>query len=193
MIDLGLPSGTKWACCNVGAHSPEEYGGYYAWGEVSEKDVYNEVTYQYATGTDKDGDGWYDDDVLSYQNLGSNIAGTQYDVAHEQWGGSWVMPSHDQIKELINYCTYQWTTLNGVNGMRFIGSDGGSIFLPNAGARWHGNLYYANMYGYYWSSTQDPDYSGYAFGLYIGSGYAYWNDYGLYRDGGRSVRPVVRN
>ena len=193
MIDLGLPSGTKWACCNVGAHSPEEYGGYYAWGEVSEKDVYNEVTYQYATGTDKDGDGWYDDDVLSYQNLGSNIAGTQYDVAHEQWGGSWVMPSHDQIKELINHCTYQWTTLNGVNGMRFIGSDGGSIFLPNAGARWHGNLYYANMYGYYWSSTQDPDYSGYAFGLYIGSGYAYWNDYGLYRDGGRSVRPVVRN
>ena len=193
MIDLGLPSGTKWACCNVGAHSPEEYGGYYAWGEVSEKDVYNEVTYQYATGTDKDGDGWYDDDVMSYQNLGSNIAGTQYDVAHEQWGGSWVMPSHDQIKELINYCTYQWTTLNGVNGMRFIGSDGGSIFLPNAGARWHGNLYYANSYGYYWSSTQDPDYSGYAFGLYIGSGYAYWNDYGLYRDGGRSVRPVVRN
>ena len=193
MIDLGLPSGTKWACCNVGAHSPEQYGGYYAWGEVSEKDVYNEVTYQYATGTDKDGDGWYDDDVLSYQNLGSSIAGTRYDVAHEQWGGSWVMPSQDQIKELINHCTYQWTTLNGVNGMRFIGSDGGSIFLPNAGARWHGNLYYANMYGYYWSSTQDPDYSGYAFGLYIGSGYAYWNDYGLYRDGGRSVRPVVRN
>ena len=193
MIDLGLPSGTKWACCNVGAHSPEEYGGYYAWGEVSEKDVYNEVSYQYATGTDKDGDGWYDDDVLSYQNLGSSIAGTRYDVAHEQWGGSWVMPSQDQIKELINHCTYQWTTLNGVNGMRFIGSDGGSIFLPNAGARWHGNLYYANMYGYYWSSTQDPDYSGYAFGLYIGSGYAYWNDYGLYRDGGRSVRPVVRN
>ena len=50
MIDLGLPSGTKWACCNVGAHSPEEYGGYYAWGEISEKPVYNEVTYLYATG-----------------------------------------------------------------------------------------------------------------------------------------------
>ena len=61
-IDLGLPSGTKWACCNVGASTPEGYGGYYAWGETSEKAVYNEVTYHYASGVDNDGDGFYYDD-----------------------------------------------------------------------------------------------------------------------------------
>lgn len=61
-IDLGLPSGTKWACCNVGATTPEGYGGYYAWGEKKMKSVYNEVTYKYCSGTDTNGDGWYYDE-----------------------------------------------------------------------------------------------------------------------------------
>ena len=85
LIDLGLPSGTKWACCNLGADKPEAYGGYYAWGEIEEKTFYNEVTYQYSTGEDTDGDGWYDKN-RSYKNLGSDIASTQYDVAHVKWG-----------------------------------------------------------------------------------------------------------
>ena len=100
-IDLGLPSGTKWACCNVGADKPEAYGGYYAWGETEEKDVYNDVTYQYSTGEDGNGDGYYDDyhvetsfDVYGvWQSLGDDIAGSQYDVAQVKWGGDWQMPT----------------------------------------------------------------------------------------------------
>ncbi|MBQ6064081.1 MAG: hypothetical protein IJK87_10720, partial [Prevotella sp.] len=105
MIDLGLPSGTKWACCNVGATAPEQYGGYYAWGEVNEKSYYDWSTYIHCDGH------YYD-----CHNLGSDIAGTQYDVAHVKWGGSWVMPSHAQQVELLNYCTSTWTTENGVYG-----------------------------------------------------------------------------
>ena len=181
MIDLGLPSGTKWACCNVGAHSPEQYGGYYAWGEVSEKAVYDWDTYQYYNYNDNTG-------II---NLGSDIAGTQYDVAHVQWGGSWCMPTVDEIKALKDNCSSVWTTENGVYGRRFTGPSGGSIFLPAAGIRWDGNLYYAGERGYYWSSTQHPDLSYDAYGLYLYSGHAYWGYY--FRYYGQSVRPVVRN
>ena len=107
LIDLGLPSGTKWACCNVGATQPEEYGGYYAWGETEEKEVYSEDTYKYYQNG-------------SYVNIGSDISGTEYDVAHVNWGSDWVMPTHDEQMELLNNCTSEWTTLNGVNGRKFI-------------------------------------------------------------------------
>lgn len=181
MIDLGLPSGTKWACCNVGATKPEQYGGYYSWGEVSEKSYYDWSTYSH-----------FDGKFSTCHNLGSDIAGTQYDVAHVQWGGSWMMPSFDQIKELLDHCSSEWTTENGVYGRRFTGSNGGSIFLPAAGCRWFGDLIDAGEIGDYWSSTQRPDDSDGAFYLYFYSGYACWyND--SRRHFGQSVRPVVRN
>ncbi len=178
-IDLGLPSGTKWACCNVGANKPEEAGGYYAWGETEEKDDYAESTYAYY----KDGD---------YQNLGDDIAGTDdYDVAHVKWGGSWVMPSRKQQDELRENCTYEWTTVNGVKGGKFTSKkNGASIFLPAAGNRWGGGLYYAGSYGGYWSSTQDPSLSDNAYYLGFHSSNADWYNY--YRYGGHTVRPVSR-
>lgn len=160
MIDLGLPSGTKWACCNVGATKPEDYGGYYAWGETEEKSVYNSVTYEYSSGVDEDGDGWYDG-ALSYQLVDDDIAGTEYDVAHVKWGGSWRMPSIEQIKELCENCS--WTIgyfsdiiyFNSRTGLLVTGPNGGTIFLPQAGylyqdyrVTWAGN--------HYWSSTLDP-------------------------------------
>ena len=129
MIDLGLPSGTLWACCNVGADKPEAYGGYYAWGETEEKDKYNEVTYQYCTGDNPNDYGWYENS--QYQNIGIDIAGTEYDVAHVKWGGSWVMPSADEFKELFNNCTCTMTTINDVYGQEFTSKNNGvSIFLP---------------------------------------------------------------
>ena len=180
VIDLGLPSGTKWASCNVGATKPEEYGGYYAWGETEEKEFYDKSTYKF----------YQDDECV---NIGSDISGTNYDVAHVKWGGNWCMPTLDDIKELLDNCTYEWTTLNGVYGRKFTSNiNGNSIFLPAAGYRWYGDLYYAGEYGIYWSSAQYPDYSYYAYYLYFGSGYAYWLSY-LYRYYGRSVRPVIRN
>ena len=179
-VDLGLPSGTKWASCNVGATKPEEYGGYYAWGETEEKEVYSQDAYMYY----KNGE---------YVNLGEDISGTEYDVAHVKWGGNWCMPTLDDIKELLDNCTSEWTTLNGVNGTKFTSNiNGKSIFLPAAGYRWYGVLILAGEYGYYWSSTQYPYGSDLAYHLSFYSGCAYW-DYGYDRYYGQSVRPVVRN
>ena len=182
MIDLGLPSGTKWACCNVdddhSKQSPTNYGSYYAWGETEEKDVYNESTYKYYQNG-------------SWVSIGSDISGTEFDVAHVKWGGNWVMPTHDQQVELLDNCNSEWTTENGVNGRRFTGPNGNSIFLPAAGYRWNGYLYDAGRFGYYWSSSQIPEDSVSACYLGFSTGYAYWN-YDI-RGIGQGVRPVVRN
>ena len=179
LIDLGLPSGTKWACCNVGATTPESYGGYYAWGETEEKDYYDWSTYIHCDGS-----------AGTCHDLGSDIAGTQYDVAHVKWGGSWVMPSYDQQTELRENCSSEWTTVNGINGRVFTGPSGASIFLPAAGYRWYDGPYYAGSYGYYWSSTQYPSDSYIAYSLGFYSGGVDW-DYDS-RSNGLSVRPVSR-
>ena len=182
-IDLGLPSGTKWANYNVGATKPEEYGGYYAWGETEEKEVYSEDTYIYYKISDDE-----------YVNIGSDISGTKYDVDHVKWGGNWVMPTLDDIKELLDNCTSEWTTLNGVNGMKFTSKiNGNSIFLPAAGYRWNDEFDYVGTDGFYWSSTRTPDGSYSAYNLYFFSGLALWYYSGTYRGYGQSVRPVVRN
>lgn len=176
MIDLGLPSGTKWACCNVGASAPEQYGNYYAWGETSPKSVYNWSTYQYGSSGN------------NVVNIGYDIAGTRYDAATANWGAPWCMPSRTQIEELWNNCSKTWTTQNGVEGRKFVGPNGGTIFLPAAGDRWDSVLYNAGSYGFCWSSTLDESYPGSAYYLYFNSRYAYWDSRD--RFGGQSVRPV---
>ena len=175
VINMGLAG--KWACCNVGASAPWEYGGYYAWGETEEKSTYNWSSYIHCDGS-----------YSTCHNLGSDIAGTQYDVAHVQWGGSWRMPSFDQI-QLLNNCSSKWTTVNGINGRKFIASNGNSIFLPAAGYRWYDGTVNVGSHGYYWSSTQYPGYSYDACYLDFGSGDTYWL-YG-HRYYGQSVRPVT--
>ena len=178
-IDLGLPSGTKWACCNIGATSPEGYGGYYAWGETSEKSEYSWDNYAY-----------YNSSTNEWISIGDDIAGTSYDVAHVQWGSPWVMPSHERQMELVDYCSRERTTVNGVYGTLVTGPSGGQIFLPAAGLRWDDYLNFAGSYGYYWSSTQNPDYSSDAYNLYFGSGYWGWgNGRRLYGESVRAVCP----
>ena len=186
MIDLGLPSGTKWACCNVGANKPEANGDYYAWGETETKSVYYWDTYVH-----------WDDSEENCHNIGSDIADTQYDVAHVKWGGSWVMPSRDQIKELDDNCSYEWTTANGVKGGKFTSKkNGASIFLPAAGGRDDSGrddsgLHNAGSHGYYWSSTRNPSSSNDAYSLRFNSGTAGWDHYyGHFY--GHTVRPVSR-
>ena len=120
VVDLGLPSGTKWASCNVGASHPWEYGGYYAWGETEEKEVYNDVTYQHFKGEDSDGDGFYDKDEQCI-DIGEDICATEYDVARMKLGDGWQMPTKEQFKELIDNCEREWSELHGVNGLIFIG------------------------------------------------------------------------
>ena len=183
-VNLGLPSGTLWAICNIGASKPEEYGNYYAWGETKTKSVYNWDTYQY-----------YNHNLIfpdCYIDIGSDIAGTQYDAATANWGGPWRMPTKMQCVELINNTTSVWTTQNGVYGRKFTGSNGGTIFLPAAGCRLGGELHYAGDRGYYWSSTLSWRYPYFACSLYFGSGSADWAHY-YYRSYGFPVRPVRRN
>ena len=176
-IDLGLPSGTKWASWNVGASAPEEYGGHYPWGETEEKDYYDWSTYKHCDGSRE-----------TCHHIGDDIAGTEYDVAHVKWGGKWRMPTSAQQDELRENCTREWTQQNGVNGIRLTGPNGNSIFLPAAGVRDYDYLDGEGEYGLYWSSSLDPSYEDSAYDLNFGSDYWYW--YSNYRYYGFSVRAV---
>ena len=177
MIDLGLPSGTLWACCNVGAKAPEEYGGYYAWGETKTKSKYDQSTYAHVDGT-----GGF------YKNLGRNIAVSIYDTATANWGTPWQMPTRIQFEELKEKTISVWTALNGVKGYKFTGSNGGTIFLPAASCWDLGNV---GSYGDYWSSTP-YDYEYQATALCFNS-YDVYAVCGRYRSRGFSVRPVCMN
>lgn len=142
--DLGLS--VKWATCNVGAKSPEEYGGYYAWGETEEKTSYTWETYKYCAGTSK-----------TCQDIGNDISETQYDVARSVLVSPWTMPTMGQMEELLAKCEWIWTEENGVNGYRVFGDNGNYIFLPASGNK-SGTLMSSGTYGYYVSATlEDGD------------------------------------
>ena len=182
-VDLGLS--VKWASFNVGANSPEEYGDYFAWGEISPKENYSTQTYQYWTDDNGDGD-W---DEGEFANLGDISGNPHYDAAAANWGGDWRMPTKAEQQELRNNCTWEWTTLNDVYGYKVTGPNGNSIFLPAAGFRFGTSSYYVGSYGRYWSSTPYGDDDGSACYLCFDS-----DDYGWYwnlRGYGQSVRPVL--
>lgn len=182
-VDLGLS--VNWAPCNVGGKSPEDYGRYYAWGETEEKSNYTLSTYKY--WSDKDGDGNVEEKELT--NIGSDISGTSYDVAHVKWGGSWRMPTLDEIKELCNKCSWEWTEVNGIKGQKVTGPNGNSIFLPAAGRRDGTEVSFRGSYGYYWSGTLSEGYSYNAYGLTFYSGNHNWSSNS--RGYGLPVRPVT--
>ena len=183
-VDLGLPSGTLWATCNVGASSPEDYGDYFAWGETSAKTMYNWSTY-FDT---KDNGNTFN----KYNNNdGLTILEPEDDAAYKNWGPAWRMPSKDQIDELINsnYTTTEWTTQNGVQGRLITSkSNGNSIFLPAAGVRTISYLVEVGSDGYYWSRTLHESDPGGAWFLGLTSNGINWGE-GM-RPNGFSVRPV---
>lgn len=134
-VDLGLS--VKWATCNVGATLPTDYGDYFDWG---------------AKKADEQGC-WYYSDKFEYKGNTSNIEGNKsYDAAAFQWGDSWRMPKKSEMEELINKCTWTWTTFNGVEGFRVTGKNGNSIFLPAMGYK-DGSISYNNSYAIYWTGT----------------------------------------
>ena len=190
-IDLGLPSGTKWCCCNVGANTPDDRGGYYAWGETSEKSVYDDISYIFLNGQDTDGDGRIDQNG-SFIDIGlDDIAGTDYDVAHVRMGASWCMPSREQQNELRNYCTIKCFQQNGLNGIFVTGPNGGQIFLPTAGYYWKDYSNSVDSYGGYWSSSRIQTELIYVFCLVFNSlGHGSWDWDSSRCSFGRSVRPV---
>jgi hypothetical protein len=185
-VDLGLS--VKWATCNVGASKPEDYGDYFAWGETRPKPTYNGSTYKWCRG---DGDNLTKYCTKSYYGTVDNKTQLELsdDAARANWGGSWRMPTHDELTELMVKCTWTWTTQNDVKGYKVTSkTNGRSIFLPAAGYCYGSSLLYAGSYGYYWSSSLFADYPGRAGYVRFGSSSVDW-DYS-YRYYGQSVRPV---
>ena len=176
-VDLGLS--VLWAAYNVGASSPEEYGGYYAWGEIEEKDSYTWENYEF-----------YNPSTGNFDFI-EEISGTSYDVAHVKWGGGARMPTFKEVKELVNNCTFEYGTYNGVKGDYVTGPNGNSIFLPFAGSRFYVDLIDEGA-GCFWSGTyydDDGDDGRYAF--YLGCRWDHGTWGSCYRKGGHSVRPVT--
>ncbi|MBO7616100.1 MAG: leucine-rich repeat protein [Bacteroidales bacterium] len=189
-VDLGLPSGTKWATCNVGAYSPEEYGDYFAWGETTPKDVYNWSTYQYCNGSQNTMTKYCNNSSYGYEGFTDDLTTLlpEDDAATANWGPDWRMPTEEEWEELLDNTTVTWTTQNGVNGRLFTATNGNSLFLPAAGYRGSSSLQYAGSHGNYWSSSLYTVYPSYAWYFYFSSG-----DFGLYYTGrraGQSVRAV---
>ena len=188
-VDLGLPSGTLWATTNVGAKNPWDYGDYFALGETTTKAKYDLSTYKYANGANgkftkycnnpKYGDNGFADNKTELERSD--------DAATANWGSDWCMPTRDQLQELIDKCTWTWTTDHGIDGYKVTGTNGKSIFLPAAGYRGNSGLCRAGSYGYYWSSSVDGSYD--AWELYFYSGYRRMGDSGRRRCG-RAVRAV---
>lgn len=187
-VDLGLPSGIKWATCNVGASTPEECGGYYAWGETEEKENYSWITYKWCNGSSNTMTKYCANS--SYGTVDNKtVLDPKDDVAHVKWGGTWRMPTADEIQELLDNCTWTWTARNGVNGYRVTGSNGNSIFLPAVGQRLRGRADSRDRSGLYWSSSLFDGVNTRAYFLFFSSACHNCQDR-IARDFGRSVRPV---
>ena len=185
-VDLGLPSGTLWATCNVGASVPEEYGDYFAWGETAPKDEYYWYNYKWYTRD------YYIKKYVTDSRNGFTDGKTELDIeddaAFVNWGPSWRMPSDDQQMELINKCTMTWTTRNGVNGRLMTGPNGNSIFLPAAGRSFSSGFIVVGSEGYYWSRTLYLYDNIFAHTLNFGMGFMFWDE--EFRYNGLSVRAV---
>lgn len=149
-VDLDLS--VKWATCNVGANSPSDYGDYFAWGEISTK-----KSYTYRDCYDCiDSFNWNRKSAWrTYNSSGRNMIKEKsgHDAAQENWGGSWRMPSDEEIDELCKYCTWKWTSQNGHKGYLVTGQNGNSIFLPAAGFCYYSDVDRKESEGYYWSNT----------------------------------------
>lgn len=198
-VDLGLPSGTLWATCNVGASNPEDYGNYYAWGETGTKSHYYDNTYKHANG--------HSDKLTKYCNsseYGNNgaiddltILQPEDDAATVNWGNGWRMPTKAELEELEENTTMEIVKLNGVAGKLFTAKNGQTLFLPFAGYLNDNNLKFPGIFGYYWTCMLDlDDPPMYAWTLYISVYDNLLGDNGEHTDCrylGLSVRPVRKN
>ncbi len=206
-VDLGLPSGLKWATCNIGANQPFGYGDLFAWGETVSKDEFNWKSYEFV----KDGfsaasyitkytvDDGYESGI--WYSEGNFVGDSLYillpedDVASVIWGDGWRMPTKDELLELRDNCTWKWTkSYNGTGVAGRIGTsinNGNTIFLPAAGYSSvnYARTEYFNEEGCYWSSELRTGNSKLAWYLLFSEGRIY--DYSDDRFRGFSVRAVV--
>lgn len=184
-VDMGLS--VKWAKYNVGASSPEEYGDYFAWGETQPKKEYSWGTYRYCNGSASSLNKYNGDRRYAVVDNKVVLEATD-DAASANWGGAWRMPTQEEQDELLNNCTWIWTTMNGVAGYKVISKiNGKRIFLPAARSFLGASLGAAGTGGY-WSSSLSVDNS-------LGAGYLSLTTDNVVRKtniriNGLSVRPV---
>lgn len=217
-VDLGLPSGTKWATMNIGSTAPHKIGLYFAWGETvgytgdpnDGRNFYfddykwNDIPgYPAYFGTSKyqmpdtingkDGHPracWYDENGVFIGDYKTELD-PEDDAAQVLWGNGWRMPTRTEVGELCKNCIFEWETIEGIIGVRLTSKiNGNSIFFPACGDRGNGDIHWVGQQGYYWSSTVDVTNTGYAC-------YLVFSSYGVYpwsswRFGGRNIRPVRR-
>lgn len=153
-VDLGLS--VRWATCNVGATTPEQFGDYFAWGEIDTKDYYDIDNYKWCNGTS----GTLTKYCMSKSN-GKVDNKTQLDlvddVANVDRGGRWRMPTENEFKELLENCTITWTDSNGIYGCELVSKiNGNSIFIPAAGYYYYNEMD-CDYFGYYWTSSLDTN------------------------------------
>lgn len=188
-VGLGLPSGIKWATCNVGAKKPEDYGGYYAWGETEEKKVYDWSNYKWCDGGQYALTKYCTNSIYGVVD-DKTVLDPLDDVANVKMGERWRIPTLEEQEELLNCCVWQWTALNGVNGYKVTGPSGYSIFLPAAGDRYGADVYGRGEHGNYSSASLSSYGSDAACYMLFGSGSRNWGSFPRYY--GFSVRPVSK-
>lgn len=179
-VDLGLS--VKWATCNLGANSPEEFGDYYAWGETKKKLLYS-----------SDNSTTHGKSISELRSAGvidtNNNLTAKYDAATKNLGNSYRMPTKEEMEELVDSCTWVWSSYNGINGYYVESKNGNCIFLPATGYCHNTDCTGIGSYGFYWCSTgNDLDYNG-AYHLHFIS--SYHDVYYPSRQNGQSVRPVA--
>ena len=192
-VDLGLPSGTLWATCNIGASTPEEYGDYFAWGETEPKDDYWWNTYKWCNGSENTLTKYCSNSRYGYNGFTDDKMelDPEDDAAYVNWGSSWRMPTIAQQEELAEQCTWTWTTRNGVKGCLVTGPNGDSIFLPAASYHSHKDILGVGSYGHYWLRSFDSLDSDFADILHFNWNGVYLDgSVGLYRCDGAPVRAV---
>lgn len=185
-VDLGLPSGTLWATQNMGASTPEEYGDYYAWGELEPKEVYKWTTYSLCDGSSESLNKYCDN--ASYGKVDNKtVLALDDDAAHVNWGGLWCMPSKAQAQELKNKCTW---VLDKTRALYTVtGPNGNSITMPLAGYRQGTGTYLMGECGYYWTTSLATNYPIASYTLACDQALFEINSL---RNSGRSIRPVAK-
>jgi uncharacterized protein (TIGR02145 family) len=195
-VDLGLPSGTLWATCNLGANLPEEYGDYFAWGETQPKDNFSWTNYQYCMGSFNTLTKYCNNPDIGYNGFTDDLTTLlpEDDAATANWGDDWCMPTDEEWQELYQNTTVTWTTRNGVNGRLFTASNGNSIFMPASGYCNESTPEATGIIGDYWTSSLDTDYPSGALSFFFNSSNYYIGFCNrLYGRNVRAVRRPVQN
>ena len=186
-VDLELPSGTKWATMNVGAKKPSESGLYFQWGDtvgytaeqVGKDKEFNDDDYKWGKSPD----------FIKYNTTNATLK-LEDDAANHYMGGSWHIPTPEQIQELIDNTTSYWVAQDAINGRLFTSKNNGkSIFIPAAGVAYNNSIRNTEWYGYVWSSMLNASSVDYGQFLYFNSGSVYLDYYD--RNFGHSVRGVI--